>query len=56
MKVNNNMTTSSSNQNAPVEPDDKTVSRPNESGSVVISAFVRISDPENKEVFLETRG
>lgn len=50
------MTTNSSNQSAPNDQQAKPVSGPNESGSVIISAFVRISDPENKEVILETRG
>ena len=56
MKVNNSMTTNSSDADAHKNQDAVPVKQPNESGSVVISAFVRISDPENKEVILETRG
>jgi hypothetical protein len=30
--------------------------RPNESGSVAISAFLRITDPNSKKTILETRA
>lgn len=30
--------------------------KPNESGQLYLSSFLRISDPETKEVYLETRA
>ena len=30
--------------------------RPNETGSISVEAFVRISDPETKEIFVDQRA
>ena len=41
---------------APVEPNNPTQKRPNETGSISVQGFVRIFDPNTKEKFVEQRA
>jgi hypothetical protein len=41
------------NQTAPQQPASK---KPNDTGSISVEGFVRIFDPETKEVFVEKRA
>lgn len=56
MMVNNNMTNDLKHQPSVEQDPAQTASRPNESGAIVVSAFVRITDPKDQTVILETRG
>ena len=38
------------------KPGTQSPKRPNETGSISVEAFVRISDPETKEIFVEQRA
>jgi hypothetical protein len=40
----------------PQPPKPQPVSRPNERGAIALSGFLKISDPETKQVFVETRA
>lgn len=44
------------NQLPESDKDNVPAPRPDEAGSVVIGAFLRITDPSNNEIILETRG
>jgi hypothetical protein len=41
-------------QSQPPKP--QPVARPNERGTIAVSGFLKISDPETKQVFVETRA
>ena len=38
------------------QPPPKPAARPNERGTIAVSGFLKISDPETKQVFVETRA
>jgi hypothetical protein len=40
----------------PQPPKPKPVTRPDERGAIAVSSFLKISDPETKKVFVETRA
>jgi hypothetical protein len=40
-------------QTQPQPPKPKPVAQPNERGTIAISGFLKISDPETKQVFVE---
>jgi len=42
------------NQQTPSQP--QPVAHPDEKGSIAVSGFVKISDPNTKQVFVETRA
>jgi hypothetical protein len=37
-------------------PKSKPVARPDERGAIAVSSFLKISDPQTKKVFVETRA
>jgi hypothetical protein len=37
-------------------PAPKPVARPDERGAIAVSGFLKISDPQTKQVFVETRA
>jgi hypothetical protein len=41
-------------QNKPQPPKPQPAARPNERGTIAVSGFLKISDPETKQVFVET--
>jgi hypothetical protein len=41
-------------QTQPQQPNPQPVARPNERGAIAVSGFLKISDPETKQVFVET--
>jgi hypothetical protein len=41
-------------QPQPLRP--KPVARPDERGAIAVSSFLKISDPQTKKVFVETRA
>lgn len=58
MRINNVMQenkTEFREQNVRNQEDQSKSGRPQESGSFYVLGFVRIHDPNNKEVFVETR-
>jgi hypothetical protein len=40
----------------PQTPAPKPVARPDERGAIAVSGFLKISDPQTKQVFVETRA
>ena len=40
----------------PQTPRPKPIARPDERGAIAVSGFLKISDPETKQVFVETRA
>ena len=45
------------NQQKPTQPPrPQPVSRPDERGAIVVSAFLKISDPQTKQVFVEKQA
>jgi hypothetical protein len=38
------------------QPKPQPVAQPNERGAIAVSSFLKISDPETKKVFVETRA
>lgn len=48
---------STTKQNPPIPPKtEKKPARPNETGSVTVEAFLKISDPKTQKVYLEGRA
>jgi len=43
-------------QTQPQSPKPQPAARPNERGTIAVSSFLKISDPETKQVFVETRA
>ena len=41
-------------QTQPQQPKPQPVAHPNERGAIAVSGFLKISDPETKQVFVET--
>jgi len=41
-------------QNKPQQPKPQPVARPNERGTIAVLGFLKISDPQTKQVFVET--
>ena len=44
------------NQQTPPQPTKPQTTRPDERGSIAVSSFLKISDPETKQVFVETQA
>jgi len=44
------------NQQTQAQPTKPQTTRPDERGSIVVSSFLKISDPKTKQVFVETRA
>ena len=43
-------------QTTPQTPRPQPVARPNERGTIAVSGFLKISDPNTKQVFVEKRA
>ena len=43
-------------QTQPQQPKPQPTARPNERGAIAVSGFLKISDPQTKQVFVETRA
>ena len=43
-------------QTKPQQPNPQPVARPNERGTIAVSGFLKISDPNTKQVFVEKRA
>jgi hypothetical protein len=41
-------------QTQPQQPKPQPAAQPNERGTIAVSGFLKISDPETKQVFVET--
>jgi hypothetical protein len=54
IKVNKNM--QQNKQTTPQTPRPQPVSRPDERGTIAVTGFLKISDPQTKQVFVEKRA
>jgi hypothetical protein len=43
-------------QTKPQQPSPQPVARPNERGAIAVSGFLKISDPNTKQVFVEKQA
>jgi hypothetical protein len=43
-------------QNKPQPPKQQPAARPNERGTIAVTGFLKISDPNTKQVFVEKRA
>ena len=43
-------------QTQPQQPKPQPAARPNERGTIAVSSLLKISDPQTKQVFVETRA